>query len=128
MRRKIAVLIIICMNFVYGCGPDTIWVRPSLDTPSQHVANGHQLLEIGKFTDACREFRRARDLDPNYLPAYIGLSLALGRLGDFENGLKQITMAESLAKSDEEKAEVEQGYERLKKLMETEQSTGSINQ
>ena len=87
MNRAIIVLAIFLTGFLGGCGPQTIWLRPSLDTPSQHVANGNQLLKRGKLSDACREFRRAREIDPNYTMAYIGLGIALGKKGDVENGL-----------------------------------------
>ena len=99
-----------------GCGPDTIFVRPGLDTPSQHVANGHQLLERGKIEDAYREFDRARELDPNYVKAYVGLGVALGRKGDIDAGMKNLAIAEKMAKSVQEHEAVQEGYARLNQL------------
>jgi len=53
-----------------------------LDTPVHHVKNGNTLLKAGKIDDAYREFSRAKELDPNYPPAYVGLSLVYGLKGD----------------------------------------------
>ena len=99
-----------------GCGPDTIFVRPGLDTPSQHVANGHQLLERGKIEDAYREFDRARELDPNYVKAYVGLGVALGRKGDIDAGMQNLAIAEKMAKSVQEHEAVQEGYARLNQI------------
>ncbi|MGD9248318.1 MAG: tetratricopeptide repeat protein, partial [Desulfobacteraceae bacterium] len=74
LEKKWFVFLLMGLLFI-GCGPDTIFVRPGLDTPSQHVANGHQLLEQGKFDAACREFDRAKELDPSYIRAYVGLGV-----------------------------------------------------
>lgn len=102
--------------FLFGCGPDTIFVRPGLDTPSQHVTNGHQLLEQGKFEDACREFDRAKELDPNYVSAYVGIGLALGKKGDIEAGMRSLAKARKVADSNRELEEIQQGYEQLKEI------------
>jgi tetratricopeptide (TPR) repeat protein len=100
----------------FGCGPDTIFVRPGLDTPSQHVANGHQLLEQGKFEDACREFDRAKELDPNYVSAYVGLGLALGQKGDIEAGMRSMAEAKKMAGSTQDLEVIQQGYEQLEEI------------
>ena len=105
--------LIIGLLFVVGCGPDTIFVRPGLDTPSQHVANGHQLLEQGKFEDACREFDRAKELDPNYIRAYVGLGVALGKKGDLEAGFRSMAEAKKMAGSTQDFEMIQQGYEQL---------------
>lgn len=100
----------------YGCGPDTIFLRPALDTPSQHVANGQQLLERGKIDDACREFDRAKELDPDYVQAYVGLGVALGYKGDIEAGMQTIGIAKQMASSSEDHEVVQKGFEQLDEL------------
>jgi tetratricopeptide (TPR) repeat protein len=100
-----------------GCSPETIFMRPGLDTPSQHVTNGQQLLRRGKVDDACREFARAKELDPQFPLAYVGLGIALGRKGDLENGLKNLDHARRLADSAEERAAVQKGYDQFYEIV-----------
>jgi tetratricopeptide (TPR) repeat protein len=102
---------------VAGCGPDTIFVRPGLDTPMQHTNNGQQLLQRGKFEDACREFNRAKELDPYYVRAYIGLGLALAHKGDFEAAKASMDQARRIAGNSQEISEVRKGYEQLEKII-----------
>ena len=99
-----------------GCGPDTIFVRPGLDTPAQHVSNGYQLLDRGKVNDACREFIRARDLDPRFIQAYIGLGIALGHKGEFEAAMRTMEQARIMADSGAEMEVVQKGYKQLEAL------------
>jgi tetratricopeptide (TPR) repeat protein len=114
---KTTFLIVLLFGFVmFGCGPDTIFLRPRLDTPSVHVANGNNLLERGKVDDAHREFQRAKTLDPNYTPAYIGLGIVLGRMGRIDDGLKTLDMASEMADNDKDRTAVEQGYLKLHEL------------
>jgi len=104
---KVKAWVILLLGLVaWGCGPETIFVRPSLDTPAQHVANGHQLLDSGKAEDACREFNRAKELDPHFFRAYLGLGLALGLQGDIKAGLAAMDRAEQLAGNEQELTEV----------------------
>jgi tetratricopeptide (TPR) repeat protein len=100
-----------------ACGQDVILVRPHLDTPHQHLQNGQQLLDLGKFNDAYREFDRALELDSKLVSAHIGLGLALGLQGDFDAGLNRLRRAEALAVSPEEHAAVKMGYDRFDLLM-----------
>jgi len=101
---------------IAGCGPNTIFVRPGLDTPSQHVANGHQFLRRGKLDDACREFNRAKELDPRFVRAYVGLAVALTQKGDLTAGMSAMDRANQLASSPQEKSEVRKGYDQLNKI------------
>ena len=66
------------VSLMIGCGPDPIFLRPALDTPAQHLANGNALLDQEKWRDAGREFERAGELDPFFTEAYVGLAIALG--------------------------------------------------
>jgi tetratricopeptide (TPR) repeat protein len=101
---------------IVGCGPDTIFLRPGLDTPAQHVGNGQQLLHSGKLEDACREFNRAKELDPLYVKAYIGLGIALARMGDLTAASESMDQARRIAGNSQEIAEVRMGYEQLGKI------------
>lgn len=99
-----------------ACGPDTIFLRPSLDTPAQHVKNGQCLLERGKIDAAFDEFARARTLDDRYAPAYVGLALIHGERGNSAAGLLLLERARSLAKTPAEIMEIEDGIDRLRRL------------
>ena len=107
------------MFFIFvlsACGPDTIFLRPALDTPEQHVKNGNCLLTQGKIDAAEAEFIRASELDAGYVPAQVGLALTHGYRGDFDSGFETLEKAESLASSPEEKAFIQQGYEELRNM------------
>lgn len=104
------------LTFLMSCGPDTIWVRPGLDTPTQHEINGRRFLERGKLDDACREFARAIELDPQFTSAYIGLGLALGGKGDFQQATETMDQAKAVADTPDERAAVEKGYDQLSKM------------
>jgi tetratricopeptide (TPR) repeat protein len=69
-----------------------------LDTPVNHVNNGNILLKAGKIDDALREFSRAKKLDPNYSPAYVGLGLVYGIKGDEETSAMYMKKAINLLK------------------------------
>jgi tetratricopeptide (TPR) repeat protein len=70
-------------------------------------------LKSGKINDAFNEFNRAKELDPKYSPAYLGLGLVMGMKGDFDSGFKAMKAAKNYAKNTEEKADVYVGYMRL---------------
>lgn len=112
MPKAISSWVIIVLA-VIGCGPETIFVRPGLDTPAQHVSNGNQLLELKKWDDARREFQRAKDLDPQYTEAFVGLAVAYGGKGDIKDGLKLLDDARKLAAGPEERDKIQKAYERL---------------
>jgi len=101
---------------IVGCGPDTIFLRPGLDTPAQHVENGQQLLQRGKLEDACREFMRAKELEPLYVKAHVGLGIALARKGDLAGASASMDQARRIAGNSEEIAEVRKGYEQLETI------------
>jgi tetratricopeptide (TPR) repeat protein len=84
-----------------------------LDTPIHHVKNGYKMLKIGKIDDAFREFNRAKELDPKYSPAYVGLGLVHGIKGDYENGFEHLKIGRKYAEGNEQKITVNVGYMRL---------------
>ena len=98
---------------VLACGPDTILVRPGLDTPDHHVSNGNQLLDRLKLEAAYQEFQRALELDPSYIPAYIGVAMVQGRRGDYNGGLKMLNKAKKTALTQEETQMVEKAYKQF---------------
>jgi thioredoxin-like negative regulator of GroEL len=100
-----------------GCGPDPILLRPSLDTPAQHLANGHALLEQEKWGDARREFERATELDPFFTEAYVGLAIALGHKGEFEKASRVMDQARQTAMRQDQKEMVAKGEAQLHQMI-----------
>ncbi|MCP4748459.1 MAG: hypothetical protein GY874_20345 [Desulfobacteraceae bacterium] len=115
-RIKLVVLSLITLLIMTACGPDTVRLRQSLDSPLQHVSNGHNLLDRGKIDHACREFRRAMDLDPNYLSAYVGLAIALAYKGEIKDSMKNLEHAKSMANSPKEHKIVKEGIDRIAQI------------
>lgn len=115
LNRKICATMIFLLLLV-ACGPDTIYVRPSLDTPQRHVINGNALLEQGKIQDAFREFKYASELDSQNVAAMVGMATAMGYQGKFDQGLEFLEKAEAIGTTAEDQALVLQGYARLEEL------------
>mgnify|MGYP001823804766 CR=1 FL=1 len=113
VRNLVPILPVVCLLTLVSCGPEPILLRPSLDTPFQHVDNGYKLMAYGKIDAAIREFKRSMELDAGYAPAYVGLGIVYGMEGDPARGRILMEKARTLARSEEHKKEVEMGFERL---------------
>ncbi|WP_319522061.1 hypothetical protein [uncultured Desulfosarcina sp.] len=109
-RRNCLLLLMLAASAIVACGPDTIFLRPVLDTPEHHVKNGHTLLNRGKIDAANEEFVRAKTLDAEYAPAYVGIALVQARQGDVEGGLTTLERAKELAVTPEQDREVDHGF------------------
>ena len=107
--------LVMIVFFVGACGPDTIFLRPALDTPDQHVKNGYALLKSGKIEAAEMEFTRARDIDDD-LPAHVGLALVRGYRGDIDGGLAMLEQVRSRVDSPDDTRCVERGIAQLKAM------------
>lgn len=93
----------LCVFFLFACAPTSRGTNAWLDTPAHHVNNGNTLLNSGKIDDALREFSRAKELDPNYSSAYVGLSLVYGLKGDDETSAMYLKKAVDLLKETHKK-------------------------
>ena len=102
---------------VGGCGKKPAKPQAEMDTPSHHVSNGHKLLHMGQTDEALREFERARDLDPKFARAYIGMGIALGMKNEYENQTK-IALSQEPMKSFIYKNDDVQVRKILKRLIE----------
>jgi tetratricopeptide (TPR) repeat protein len=112
--RMIFISALVVCSFVFlSCSPETILLRPSLDTPSHHIDNGYKLMAYGKLGAAIQEFTRAKELNASYAPAYVGLGIAYGMQGNLEKGRALMEQAQKMARDNEERKEVEMGFERL---------------
>jgi len=110
MRNHHTVAASLICSFFYififtACGSISSYHHTALDTPSRHVDNGMKFLTINKFDAAVLEFSRASELDPEYAPAYTGLGLAYGRMGDFEKGYEFIELATEKARGYEQECD-----------------------
>lgn len=105
-----------------ACGPDTIFLRPGLDTPAQHVKNGNILLSRGKVDAANAEFIRAKNLDDGYAPAYVGLALVQGHRGNLDDGFETLEKARGIAATPDEAKAVDRGFDLLEGMRSTVQN------
>lgn len=120
MAHRITLALLVLSSVLLGaCGPGTIFLRPALDTPAQHVKNGNSLLACGKIGAANAEFIRAKNLDAGYVPAYVGMALLQGHRGDIDGGFEILNQARELADTPEEAEIVDRGYERLQGMRST---------
>jgi tetratricopeptide (TPR) repeat protein len=103
----------LCLLFFVACGPKAMPPKAELDTPEHHVSNGNKFLKAGKIDDALFEFNRAKELDPKYSPAYLGLGLAYGIKGEFDEGFDALKRAKKYAKGKQQEADVLVGNMRL---------------
>lgn len=70
------------------------------DTPALRTNLGNMLLMAGRFEEGRSQFELAIARDPNFAPAWIGLSPVLHRLGDAERSLAAARRAAELAPAD----------------------------
>jgi len=118
-RRNDLALLVLSLILFMACGPDTIFLRPALDTPAQHVKNGHSLLTRGKINAANDEFIRAKTLDAGYAPAYVGLALVQGHRGDLDGGFETLDKARGIVATPDEVKAVDHGFDLLEELRST---------
>jgi len=113
-NRKIFIMLAaVSLLFLYACGPKAMAPKAELDTPGHHVVNGNKLIQAGNIDMAFREFNRAKELDPKFSPAYVGLGLVEGLRSDFNNSLKTMKKARKYAQGDEQEIAVNVGFMRL---------------
>lgn len=109
--------LVLVFLILFSCGPQPMFIKPGIDTPLHHVQNGNALLNCGKIDAALKEYERAKDLDPEFVPAFVGLALVFGHKGLKEKSHETMKRAEALVKSPEEKTDVKKGYERLEAIL-----------
>ena len=88
LNLRVLVVPVFVAGWMAACAQTVYSPDQALDTPQRHVDNGMRFLHAGKVEDAFREFQRAQELDANYAPAYVGLGLSYGLMGDYQKGLE----------------------------------------
>jgi Flp pilus assembly protein TadD len=75
-----------------------------------------KLLKIDKFDAAVLEFSRARELAPDFAPAYTGLAIAYGRMGKLDKGYEFIDLAQKNARGSDQESAVTDARQQLDSL------------
>jgi tetratricopeptide (TPR) repeat protein len=96
-----------------GCAPRLGPLENALDTPQHHVRSGMKLLQLGRYSDALREFEYTKEVDPFFSMAYVGSGLVWGYKGDCKKGIKEIEKAREVATTNEERVFASVGLIRL---------------
>jgi len=75
---------------VQGCSRYVIF----LDRPDYHYQNGYKFLSEGNLDGARVEFEYAVFLDDQYAPAFVGLAMVHGSMGDMDRALEYMERAQ----------------------------------
>ena len=86
-----------------GCAVKRAIPVSPLDNPERHFKNGMKLFDDWKTNEAMKKFIRAKELAPEFSPAYTGIGLVLGEKKDFESAFENMEKAKKLAKKKEQK-------------------------
>jgi tetratricopeptide (TPR) repeat protein len=96
IHLRVLVVPVLVAGLMAACAQAVYSPDQALDTPQRHVDNGMRFLHAGKVEDAFREFQRAKELDANYAPAYVGLGLSYGLMGNYQKGLETMEVINRL--------------------------------
>ncbi|MFH1103186.1 MAG: tetratricopeptide repeat protein [Pseudomonadota bacterium] len=107
------IAVALCALFLQACSANMLVPKPKLDSPAHHVKTGFKLIDLEKYDGAMREFNRAVELDPKFVPAHVGVALAHAFAGDYEKGLASLETAFRQAGNKEDQLAVNIGYMRL---------------
>lgn len=120
--RGIELLAFLFIFLFSGCAALEVRKPESvLDTPEHHYANGMKLYGRGQYEKAEQSFTMAKELDPEFAPAYVGSALIEAHKKDFQKARGSLELAWSNAFNDEHKSLVLTGHIRVA----SEQRTGS---
>ncbi len=112
-KKIFFILAVVSFFFFYSCAPKPMAPKAELDTPEHHVTNGNKLLKAEKLDAAFHEFNRAKELNPKFSPAYVGLGLVDGFNNNFKNSFNNMKEARKYARGDEQKIAVTVGFMRV---------------
>ncbi|HDS02307.1 MAG TPA: tetratricopeptide repeat protein [Firmicutes bacterium] len=87
MKRLYAVIILLAVVFMAGCGPERKQ-ESIMDTPESHYKEGMKYIEVQQWDKAFNEFTLAKTLDAKYAPAYEGMAYAYLGEGKNDSALK----------------------------------------
>lgn len=113
LKNCMALLGMMALCFLVACGPKPVKPESAMDSPEHHVSTGYRMLKSGEIDKALNAFNRAKDLDPKFAPAYVGLSLANATQGNYKAAEKLMEDADKYAKSNQDRKSVHVGFIRL---------------
>lgn len=108
-RKLMVVLTAMGLVLMMACGPKPVKPQSEMDTPEHHVEMGNKLLNAGQVDGAIKEFDRAKALNPEYSPAYLGLGLANAHKADYDTAFDMIKKAKKYAENNDQKYNVAVG-------------------
>lgn len=104
IRTLIFLLVIgVFALFLISCAQKERVAVSQLDTPGHHTYTGLKLLELGKHSDARREFKMATQLDTRYSKAYAGMALVNIYTGKLDAVSGNLDEAAKTAQTNDEK-------------------------
>ncbi len=113
LKTKAWMTVLLTELFFLACTSRMLIPKPRLGSPAHHAENGFKLLEMEKIDAALREFKMARDLDPDHMAAHLGMGLAYALQGKFDKGLASLETARLKATEPTQQVEVFIGFMRL---------------
>ena len=116
IRKRDVVLrggIAFVLFFMIGCTKEVRKPESIMDTPEHHYANGMKLFDRQEYDRAEKSFNRAKELDPEFAPVYVGFALIEAHKKNFEKSYENLDEAWSNADIDEQKVLVQIGRIRV---------------
>jgi tetratricopeptide (TPR) repeat protein len=99
--------------FITGCAKEVRKPVSVLDTPEHHYVNGMKLLDRQEFNKAYQSFTKAKELDPEFAPAFVGFALIEAHKKNYPKAYGHLAEAWENADVDEHKVLVQVGYVRI---------------
>jgi len=99
--------------FITGCAKELRKPVSVLDTPEHHYVNGMKLLDRQEYEKAYQSFTMAKELDPEFAPAFVGFALIEAHKENFPKAYGNLAEAWENATTDEHKVLVQVGYIRV---------------
>lgn len=100
MRRLAAPLLALSLVLILGGCAHTVIL---LDRPDYHYQTGLRFLNEGNMDGARLEFEYAVFLNHDFAPAWVGLAIAYGTLGDLDRAVESMRRAQTLLQPGGEK-------------------------
>jgi tetratricopeptide (TPR) repeat protein len=104
IRAQVRTFIVCAAVFCFiSCATKERIAVNQLDTPGHHTYTGLKLLDLGKYSDARREFKMATQLDAKYSKAFTGMALINICNGKLDAAAYNLAEGLKNAESDDEK-------------------------
>lgn len=103
----------IFLFFITGCAKEVRKPVSVLDTPEHHYTNGMKLLDRQEYEKAYQSFTMAKELDPEFAPAFVGFALVEAHKKNYTKAYGNLAEAWENADVDDHKVLVQVGYIRI---------------